>query len=119
MALSFPYRIDATGRTATPADFPAWVRELLELLLFTAPGERVMRPSFGTGVHQLVFAPASDELATATQHLVRSALQSWLSEWIEVQDVAVSADDHRLIVTVSYLLRTTRELQRTSFARDI
>jgi uncharacterized protein len=119
MPLAFPYRIDATGRTAEPADFATFVRELLELVLFTAPGERVMRPTFGTGVHQLVFAPASAEMATATQHLVRSALQAWLSEWIEVQDVAVSADDSRLIVTVSYLLRATREQQRTSFARDV
>ncbi len=119
MPLSFPYRIQAMGRTAEPADTPAWVRELLEMVLFTAPGERVMRPSFGTGVHQLVFAPASDEMATATQHLVRSALQQWLSDWIEVQDVLVKADDNRLTVTVAYLLRATREQQRTSFAREL
>ncbi|HLV22136.1 MAG TPA: GPW/gp25 family protein [Polyangiaceae bacterium] len=119
MPISFPFRMDRNGCTAAPPDFAAWVREVLEMVLFTAPGERVMRPSFGTGVHQLVFAPASDEMASATQHLVRSALQQWLSEWVEVQDVAVAADGHRLTVTVTYLLRSTREQQRASLTREL
>lgn len=119
MPISFPFRMDVNGRTAEPADFATWVREILEMTLFTAPGERVMRPSFGTGIHQLVFAPANDEMASATQHLVRSALQQWLAEWVEVQDVTVAADDHRLTVTVTYLLRSTREQQRTSLTREV
>ena len=118
MPISFPFRIDATGRTVQPSDAAAWVRELLELVLFTAPGERVMRPTFGSGTHQLVFAPASDEVATATQHLVRSALQQWLSDWIEVQDVTVVGEENRLTATVIFLLRSTREQQRASFTRE-
>jgi phage baseplate assembly protein W len=119
MPLSFPYRIDRTGRTASPADEARHVRELIEAVLFTAPGERVNRPSLGTGVHQLVFAPASSEMATATQHLVRGALQQWLADWIEVHAVDVSAQDAVLIVTVSYLLRRTREAQVATFQREI
>lgn len=119
MPVSFPFRMDSNGQTAAPADFAGWVREILEMVLFTAPGERVMRPSFGTGVHQLVFAPASDEMASAAQHLVRSALQQWLADWLEVQEVSVSAEDHRLTVTVTYLLRSTREQQRASLTREL
>ena len=49
-------------------------------MLFTAPGERVNRPDFGSGLLQLVFAPNSDELAGATQFLVQGALQQWLGD---------------------------------------
>ncbi len=119
MPISFPYRAARTGRTAQPGDETTWVRELVEMVLFTAPGERVMRPDLGTGVHQLVFAPASDELATATQHLVRGALQQWLSDWIEVGEVTVRSEDSTLIVTVTWTLRSTREQQRTSFQRAL
>ncbi len=53
--LDFPYAIDGTGRSAqtSAADH---VRDLIEQVLFTAPGERVMRPTFGCGIHDLVFA---------------------------------------------------------------
>ncbi len=119
MPISAPFRFDRTGRTAAPADHAAHVRQLIELVLFTAPGERVMRPDFGTGVHQLVFAPASDEMAAATQHLVRGALQRWLGDWIEVQDVQVGGEESTLRVTVRYLLREDRSQQRTTLVREL
>ena len=50
-----------------------------------------MRPDFGSGVAQLVFAPNSVELASATQMLIQSALQQWLGELIVVQGVSVEA----------------------------
>lgn len=118
MPLSFPYRMDAAGRTATSADTKAWVREVLEMVLFTAPGERVMRPSFGTGIHQLVFEPASEEVAAATQHLVHSALQQWLSDWLEVEHVAVEVVDSTLSVTVRYRVRSTGTVERTTLTRS-
>ena len=84
MAMSFPYRIDATGRTARPRDLDAEVRELVVQVLATVPGERVMRPQLGTGVRELSFAPANQQILSATSHLVRGALQQWLAEQIEV-----------------------------------
>ena len=112
MAAGFPYRIDRSGRTAAPGSAAEHARQLIEQVLFTAPGERVMRPAFGTGVHQLVFAPAGDQAATAAQHLVGGALQQWLSSSIEVQSVEVAAEDATLSVTVSYRLRVTGETDR-------
>lgn len=119
MPLSFPYRFDRTGRTATPVDTAAEVRELVEQVLFTAPGERVNNPKLGTGVHQLLFAPASDEMTAAAQQLVRGALQQWLGAWIEVQNVTVVASDATMTVTVAYLLRSTREQQQVSFEQAL
>ena len=115
MPISFPYRIDRTGRTATPPTDAVHARQLIEQVLFTAPGERVMRPGFGTGVHQLVFAAAGEQAATAAQHLVSGALQQWLSGWIEVIDVDVEGSDATLTVTVKYRLRATGESDAVTF----
>lgn len=107
MTTAFPYRITRTGRTGVPADAAQHARQLVEQVLLTSPGERVMRPAFGTGVHQLVFSPAGDQAASAAQHLVSGALQQWLADWIEVLDVDVTGTEATLTVTVRYRLRAT------------
>jgi phage baseplate assembly protein W len=119
MAISHPYRIDATGRTAVTTDLRTLVRELIEQVLFTRPGERVMRPTFGSAVHQMVFAPASDEIAAIAQHLVRASLQQWLADSIEVRDVQVLAEDSTLTITVVYALRKTGERDQVTLVRDV
>lgn len=105
-AWSFPFRVDARGRSAL-ADPDAHARELLEQVLFTAPGERVVRPDFGSGVHQLLFAPAGDTLAAATEASVRAAIQRWLADVIQVSDVTVQHDEARLTVDVAYRVLAT------------
>ncbi len=106
MQVNFPYRFDARGRTAG-ADEADHIRDLIEQVLFTHPGERVMRPDFGSGLLQVVFAPNSEVLAATTQVLVQSSLQRWLGEWILVQSVQVDAVDSTLRVTVQYVIRRT------------
>ena len=106
MQVNFPYRFDARGRTAG-ADEADHIRDLIEQVLFTHPGERVMRPDFGSGLLQVVFAPNSEVLAGTTQVLVQSSLHRWLGEWILVQSVQVDAVDSTLRVTVQYVIRRT------------
>jgi len=115
--LDYPFHFDSRGRTAT-TDYADHVRDLIEQVLFTAPGERVNRPTFGSGLRQLVFAPASDELATATQFLVQGALQEWLGNLIQVDDVVVAAEDSTLRVRVEYTLRRTQEREVAEFASE-
>jgi uncharacterized protein len=100
MNVNFPFQFDGRGRTADPQD--DYVRQLVEQVLFTAPGERVNLPDFGSGLLQLVFAPNSVEMAAATQFAVRGALQKWLSGYIKVQSVVVTPDQRTLTVTVTY-----------------
>jgi hypothetical protein len=116
--MAFPYGLDATGRTARPADAAAHARQLLEQVLLTSPGERVMRPGFGTGAHQLVFEPSSGQAATAAQHLVGGALQQWLTGWVDVQsvDVEPTGAAASLTVTVRYVVRATGESDVASFS---
>ncbi|HWO12612.1 MAG TPA: GPW/gp25 family protein [Polyangiaceae bacterium] len=115
---SFPFRSDRRGRTAS-SDLEAQVRELIEQVLFTSPGERVNRPTFGSPLRQAVFTPASAELGAALQHLVQGALQRFLSEQITVQAVEVSAEDNRLMVEVRYLLQRNREPAVVRFEREL
>ena len=112
MNIDFPFRLDSRKRTASTGD-EDHVRDLIEQLLFTAPGERVNRPTFGSGVMQLVFAPNGDALAATTQMSVQGALQQWLGEHIVVEAVDVANEDAKLMVTVQYTVRETgaRELQ--------
>lgn len=113
--LDFPYHFDGLGRTATTAR-DDHIRDLIEQLLFTAPGERVMRPDFGSGLLALVFEPNSSTLAATTQMLVQGALQQYLSDLIAVQSVQVLNDDSALRVDVRYVVLLDRSTHVESFA---
>jgi uncharacterized protein len=116
--IDYPYQLDGRKRTATTS-YEDHIRDMVEQVLFTAPGERVNRPNFGSGLMQLVFAPNSDELAAATQFLVQGALQQWLGELIEVESVTVASEDSSLRVQVQYLIRRTEQRQVAMFARGV
>jgi phage baseplate assembly protein W len=110
----YPFHLDGRGRMAL-TDYDDHIRDMIEQLLFTSPGERVNRPDFGTGLMQLVFAPNSDELAAATQFLVQGALQQWLGDLIQVESVQAKSEDSRLHVTIQYTVRRSQERQVSQF----
>ncbi len=113
--LDFPYHFDSRGRTATTGELDH-IRDLIEQVLFTSPGERVMRPDFGAGLLALVFEPNSSTLATTTQFLVQSALQQHLSHLIAVNAVTVENIDSALQVSVQYVVLADGGAQQASFA---
>ncbi len=114
--IAAPLRFDGRGRTTdTPAD--QHLRDLIEQVLLTAPGERVMRPTFGSGLLQLAFAPNSDQLAATLQMLVQGGLQSWLGDLIEVAEVAIGQDDGTLTISVSYTVRSTGQSVTSTFTQ--
>lgn len=116
MSIDFPFHFDGRGRTAQTDD-DDHIRDMIEQVLFTVPGERVNRPTFGSGLLQLVFAPNSDMLAAATQLSVQGSLQQWLGDVIEVNGVTVENADERLTVTVQYTIRSTQQAQVAQFTR--
>ena len=116
MNVDFPFQFDSRGRTAATGD-DDHIRDLIEQVLFTTPGERVNRPTFGSGLLQLVFAPNNDELAAATQFLVQGALQQWLGDLIQVEAVQVASEEATLRVTVQYVHRRTQQRQVAEFTR--
>ena len=115
MNIAFPYAFDATGHTAQ-ADPLSHVGDMIEQILFTSPGERVNRPTFGSGTAQLVFASNSDVLAAAQQQAIQAGLQQWLSEVVQVQSVTVTAEESTLQVTVTYtVIRSQQQTQQFGY----
>ena len=114
--IDYPFQFDSRGRTAE-VGLDDHIRDLIEQVLFTSPGERVNRPTFGSGLRQFVFAPNSEELAAATQFLVQGALQQWLGDLIVVESVTVDSRDSTLRVSIQYVIRRTQTRQTAQFTR--
>ncbi len=112
--LDYPFSIDGRGRIGTTNE-DDHIRDMIHQVLFTNPGERVNRPDFGCGLLQLVFMPNSDVLAIATQFTVQGALQRWLNDLIQVEQVQVRNDEERLEVTVVYVKRDTGKRRLEQF----
>jgi len=116
MNIDYPLHFDDKGRTAATTDSDH-IRDMIEQLLFTNPGERVNRPEFGSGLMQMVFAPNSPELAAALQFTLQAALDRWLGDVIEVRQLEVTSQDAKLTVELTYAERKTGETRRETFAR--
>ncbi len=118
MDIDHPFHIDGRGRTAE-ADANDHLRDLIEQILFTSPGERVNRPDFGSGVYDLLFEGTSDELVAATQFRIQGALQRWLADRIAVEDVDVQRDEGTLNVTVVYRRLADASRDQVTFVREV
>jgi phage baseplate assembly protein W len=104
--VAFPYSLDEQGRTSS-ADWDDHLRQMLEQLLFTRPGERVNRPDFGCGLLDLVFGPNSPEVAAALTLTVSAAVQQWLGDVIALSEVHVTSIDSELTVNLGYRVLAT------------
>jgi phage baseplate assembly protein W len=113
--MGHPWR-PSLGRTRLRDD-PGHVRDMLELVLFTAPGERVNRPDFGCGLAQLVFAGNSPELAMSVDLTVRAAVQRWLSDVLTLEELVVTSEDSTLSIELTYRLRATGETGQATLTR--
>lgn len=104
--LAFPFRVTPAGpRTSGRRDH---VREQIEQLLFTDPGERVFRPQFGAGARRLVFEPNSSALSELTRKRLSAALMDAVQGEVDPRtlEVDVRPDEERLQIVVSYQLAT-------------
>jgi phage baseplate assembly protein W len=118
MNIDFPLHFDSRGRTAL-VDDSGHIRDMIEQLIFTSPGERVNRPEFGSGLLQLVFAPNSPELAATVQFTLQAAVQRWLGDVIDLQDLSVDAVDSTLTIDLQYVVRRSGEPQRATITRSV
>jgi uncharacterized protein len=118
MQIDYPYHINSKGKTAD-TDYNDHIRDLVEQVLFTSPGERVNRPTYGTSLLQHVFAPNSDELVTAVKFMVQSSLQQWLGDLIQVEGVDIENIDSTLQVSVQYVIRRNQQRMISQFDREV
>jgi phage baseplate assembly protein W len=108
MQIKFPFQVGGRGRVAD-CDDEEHIRDMIEQVLFTVPGERVNRPTLGCDILGLVFAPAGDALRAAAQVTVQSSLQQWLGDLIRVQGVEIETQDSTVTVTISYVIARTQQ----------
>jgi len=118
MEFNYPFKIDNKGRTTSVGE-EEHILQMIEQILFTMPGERVNRPTFGTGVNQLIFEPNSDELAATTQFLIQGALQQWLGNLINVNSVQITNRDSTLIIDIQYTIRQTQQVLAAKFTKTV
>jgi Bacteriophage baseplate protein W len=86
------------------------VRQAVWLVLATSPGERVMRPDFGCGIHELVFAPNDAASVGSAQQAVSAALLRWEPR-IDVLDVSVRTETaSTLLIHIEYRVRATNNV---------
>ena len=114
--MKFPLEIGANGAAAS--DRRAHVREQIEQVLFTNPGERWFRPEFGAGVRALVFEPNSSVLWEVTQKRLLASLTEALAGEVEPSslDVTVAGDGAKLLITIAYTLATINHTEKVEFA---
>lgn len=105
--------LTSTGAVATAAG-PAAVRQAILLLLSTRPGERLMRPRYGSQLHRLLFAPNDHTTAGLAIHYVRQAIQRWEPR-VEILELDAEADP----LVASRLLIRLRYRVRASLAEDV
>jgi phage baseplate assembly protein W len=117
-ALSFPFRITELGVAATSPRAEV-VRQQLEHLLLTLPGERVNRPDFGCGIQRLVFAGAGPETLAAAEYTVATSIRRHLRALVALDAVRVTVDDSTLVVDVLYTLVGTGEEGALSFVQPL
>jgi phage baseplate assembly protein W len=116
--LKFPFRLTPAGRLAT-SDEVTVVRDRIEQILFTSPGERVMLPQFGCGVIDLLFGPAGDVLAAAMEFRIAEALQSQLGNQAMINAVDVDVAEETVRIQVVYTRTRDLEQQTLLFERDL
>lgn len=109
-SIHYPFAIDRGKRQlAEENDYAEHVEQLIIQLLFTSPGERINRPTFGCGLKRMVFAPNSEATGSLTQITIYQALEEWLGTLISVEEVKVNAIDEKLEVGIVYILKARQE----------
>lgn len=103
--LAFPFHIGGDGRTATPKDDGAHVRDELLQLLLTSPAERLFLPEFGGGIRKLVFEPASEALRGVVKARITNGLSRWLGHRLTIEMIDVVWDDAAATLEVSVTYR--------------
>jgi len=108
---AFPVALDAGTGTVARVSYEDDIQQAIRIILSTARGERVMRPDFGCGIHDLVFSAVSTQFVGRVEPEVRDALRTYEAR-IEVEAVRVDASQlerGRIDVVIDYHVRTTNQ----------
>jgi phage baseplate assembly protein W len=113
---AFPLRVEADG-TIAEAIYEEDIRQAIRIIIFTNRGERVMRPEFGAGLNEFVFANVNTTTMALVETRVRESLITWEPR-IDVLEVRVTSDAgerNKLLINLSYRVRATNTSQNLVF----
>lgn len=108
----YPVRLDPETGGVVASEFEQDIRESIQIILGTARGERVMRPDFGCGIHDLVFEVIDVATMTRVEVNVRESLTKYETriELISVQSDPLLAAEGKLLIELEYRVRRTNQL---------
>ena len=107
---TFPPSIDAQGGLALTSDYSE-LDQAIMIILTTSPGQRVMRPTFGCRLHELIFAPNNSQTAARALKFVEEALKRWEPR-IQIMDINAAPDPesgNRLLIHIQYEVKATHD----------
>lgn len=104
----FPFNVNYLGKVDI-SSYEADIKEAIFIILGTSPGERVMRPDFGCGIHEYVFSTIDTLSLRLIENTVIEALTRWEPriELIEVKVITDPANEGKLLINLDYRVRTT------------
>jgi len=109
---SFPVRVDPKTSVIQLSEYDQDVRESIWIILSTAKGERVMRPNFGCGIHDLVFEVINATTLAEIENNVRQALAAFEPriDVVKVSALSAGVTDGQLRISLDYQIRGTNNL---------
>lgn len=113
---AFPPTVDDRGGIAMVSG-ERELEQAIQIILLTYPGERPMRPRFGSRLRDFVFRGADNATAAELAHEVRSAVRQWEPR-VDVHEVRVAPDPvehNRLDVEVVYVVKATNDRRNLVF----
>ncbi|PID86681.1 MAG: phage baseplate protein [Chloroflexi bacterium] len=113
---AFPPGVNKQGGMAL-ANGRSEIEQAIQIILMTTPGTRLMRPTFGSRLTELVFAPNNNQTAVLAQRYVAEALGMWEPR-INVLDVTAYPDPDRnqcLVIEIQYQIKATQDKRTLVF----
>ena len=113
---AFPPRVNGSGRIAL-VRHERELEEAMRIILLTYPGERPMRPEFGSRLRDFVFRETTPAMYSALAHEVRTSIGRWEPR-VDVKDVRVIADDSdrsTVYVDIQYTVKDTNDRRNLVF----
>ena len=114
---AMPVALDPRTGLVAGVEYEEDIRQSILIILETAPGERVMRPNFGCGIHEMVFTAVDSTAIQRIRSLVEEALRRCEAR-IEVLAVSVNeaaTTEGKLLVELEYRVRKTNQVGNLVF----
>jgi phage baseplate assembly protein W len=107
--LSYPFRIGPNGRPVQVTSIEEHIRDELEQLLLTSPGERLFLPEFGVGLQKLSFGNLNESNLALAKTVFTEKLAKWLGNRIIPDELELEVVNDKINLKLRYRIRETND----------